>query len=109
MRGVSSHNTRGRKKKLTPRDERMLLRAVRDNRAQGLQVTSKRLQVQSGLVHVSNKTVRRSLNRHGYKYLQARRKGLMTKADVKRRLKFAKDILKNENNETLWKEKICFF
>ena len=31
-----------------------------------------------------------------FHYLQAQRKGLMTKADLKVRLKFAKDIIKNE-------------
>lgn len=109
MRAAPSQSTRGRKKKLSARDERMLMRAVHENRRQGYQVTSKRLQLDSGLLHVSNKTIRRTLNSHGYHYLQARRKGLMTKADLKVRLKFAKDIIKNENNETLWKEKICFY
>ena len=100
---------RGRKRLLDTRDERMLLRSLRDNREKGLQVTSKRLQLESGLTHVSNRTVRRKLNENGYKFLQARKKGLMSRKDLKKRLKFAKDIINNRNNETFWMDELSFY
>ena len=107
--GVERGKRRGRKKLLDSRDERSLLRSLRHHRDQGLQVTSKRLQVESGLTHVSNRTIRRKLNDHGYKFLQARRKGLMSRKDHKHRLQFAKHIIKNYNNDNLWKEQLSFY
>lgn len=53
--------------------------------------------------------MRRSLNCEGYKYLQARRKGMMSKQDIKKRLDFAKHTLKHYDIEVLWKETICFY
>ena len=107
--GVDHGKRRGRKRLLDSRDERSLIRSLRHHREQGIQVTSKRLQVESGLTHVSNRTIRRKLNDHGYKFLQARRKGLMSRKDHKRRLQFAKNVLKNYNNDTPWKEQLSFY
>ena len=42
----------------------------------------------------SNRTVRRCLKRHGYHFLQARKKGLMSSADLKKRVAFAKKVKK---------------
>ena len=43
---------------------------------------------------ISNRTVRRQLNRNGYEYLQARKKGVLTEKDIAKRLEFAKDVKK---------------
>ena len=47
-----------------------------------------------GVYGVHDSTVRRVLNRYGYHYRQARRKGLLKENDLKLRMKFEKDIKK---------------
>lgn len=102
-------NKRGRKKMVDARGERSLLRALRNNRENGIAFTSKRLQVESGLTYTSNRTVRRTLNKFGYKHLQARRKGLMSRDDLKKRKKFARNMTKNYDNELFWKNELSFY
>ena len=48
------------------------------------------------------------LNKYGYYYRQARRKGLLTENNLKLRMKFAKDIKKYYDNG-LWSCGICFY
>ena len=76
------------------RNERSLLRQIDVLRRQEGSFTVKRLMLEAeiGAKTVSCKTVRRLLHRHGYKYIQARRKGILTAADHERRLKFARGI-----------------
>ena len=57
---------------------------------------------------VSFRTVQRFLHSQGYKYLQARQKGLRTDKDLKKRLRFARKI-KREYDDSLWTERIAFF
>ena len=54
------------------------------------------------------KTISRLLHRHGYKYIQAHQKGILTLADHKRRLKFACGI-KRVNTSSLWTEQVAFY
>ena len=56
----------------------------------------------------SNRTVRRCLKRHGYHFLQARKKGLMSSADLKKRVAFANKVKKTYPT-TLWTEMVGFF
>ena len=44
---------------------------------------------------ISDRTVRRLLNRNGYYYLQARKKGLMSASDRMKRVAFARRIINN--------------
>jgi hypothetical protein len=48
------------------------------------------------------------LNRKGYGYRQARKKGLLTETDKKKRAKFAKNVLKRPKEE-FWTECIRFY
>ena len=57
---------------------------------------------------MSCRSVRRCLNRNGYKYRQARKKGLLTKVDKEKRTKFAKKVL-NKLKTELWTEGISFY
>ena len=52
--------------------------------------------------------MRREMNRLGYTYRQARKKGLLTDDDISKRLKFAKSMVKNYP-ETVWTNDICFY
>ena len=57
---------------------------------------------------VSNRTVRRCLNEKNYKYLQCRKKGLLTTEDMKSRLTFAKKVNRLLPKE-FWQKGISFY
>ena len=101
---------KGRPRKLSERDERSLLRQIDVLRRQEGSFTVKRLMLEAGIdaTTVSCKTVRRLLHRHGYKYIQARRKGILTLADHESRLKFARGI-RREYSSSLWTEQVAFY
>lgn len=99
---------RGRKKVIDARGERNLVRTLKYNRDKGIPFTSRRLQMESGLLHASNRTVRRTLNKNGFKYLQARRKGLMSRADHKKRVAFARKMIR-DHDETFWENDLSFY
>ena len=70
------HQNKGRPKKTTPLDERNVMRALHGLRKNCAAFSSKRIQEEAGLSETtSNKTVPRVLRRHGYKYVQTRKKG----------------------------------
>ena len=78
------------------RDERQLLRSLKILRKEEGQFSSKRLMEKAGIQEsqASNRTVRRCLKRHGYHFLQARKKGLMSSADLKKRVAFVRILQK---------------
>ena len=98
----------GRPRKVTEREERELVRVLKKLRETDGSLTSKKVQVEAGLTHISNRTVRAILNKHGFRYLQSRRKGLLTVKDLKHRLQFARRMDKNYI-EDVWSRQICFF
>ena len=99
-----------RPRKLGVREKRLLLCEIPKLRKSEGKFTVKRLMQQAGVSprNVSFRTVQRFLRSQGYKYLQARQKGLLTDKDLKKRLKFARKI-KREYNDSLWTEQIAFF
>ena len=58
--------------------------------------------------HVTNRTIRRFLQREGYCFLQARKKGLLSEKDLKECLKFAKNIGKGYSKD-VWKDNVAFY
>ena len=89
----------GRKKLLSLRDRTKVIRTFHLARAESPNVTSKKIQVEAGLVgECSNRTLQRVLNDNKFYYLQARKKGLLTSSDLKKRLAFAKDLVKGKVN-----------
>ena len=100
----------GRPRKLSLRDERSILRTSSSLRHVEGNFTSIRLMVRAGISpkHVSNRTIRRFLQREGYYFLQARKKGLLSEKDVKERLKFAKNIRKDYSTD-VWKDNVDFY
>lgn len=109
-RTSSGKNKGGRPRKVDARTERALIRELAKLRRQEGQFTSKRLMEATNIdrQNISDRTVRRVLNRHGYKYLQARKKGILTEKDLKLRYKFARNIQKTYPME-LWTDQINFF
>ena len=101
---------RGYPRKLSERDERLLLRKLDVLRRHEGSFTVKRLMLEARVDArtVSCKTVRRLLHRHCYKYIQARRKGILTVADHVKRLKFARGI-KREYTSCMWTEQVAFY
>ena len=98
----------GRPRKLSKWDERRLLRLIKRLRVQHPNWTIKRLMDQADITTVSVRTVRRLLNRRGYYYLQARKKGLLTANDRTKRVGFAKMVLRDYGND-IWSKEVAFY
>ena len=107
---TSKIETRGRPRKLTKRQERQLRRSIQILREQEGHFTLKRLMWKASIDknNVSESTVARFLHTEGYHYLQARKKGLLTKTDMKKRRIFARKI-QREYNENVWTHDIAFY
>ena len=107
---VDNRRSSGRPRKLTDRDERLLLRQMNQLRRTVGGFTSKQLMENAGIsrANVSDRTVRRLLNRKGYHYLQPRRKGILSTRDQKLRIKFAKRM-QNDYARNVWMEDIAFY
>lgn len=102
-------NNKGRPRKLSDRDERRILRAIPELRRTEGSFTSKRIASEAGLSgSVSNKTIRRCLNKHGYGYRQSRKKGLMTAKDRENRVSFCKKV-KNLKCADFWKKYVTMY
>ena len=86
----SKGSNSGRERKLSNRDERAIIRALLSLTELEGNFSARRVQVMAGMEHVHVRPIRRVLNRHAYAYHQARKKGLMSAADRRRRVSFAK-------------------
>ncbi len=108
VKSKSRKGVGGRPKKLTDWDETRLIRLIKKLREQNPNWTIKTLMDQADLRNVSVRTIRRLLNRKRYFYLQARKKGLLTTKDRKKRVEFAKRVLR-DYAEDIWTQKIAFY
>lgn len=98
----------GRKRKLTPDHEALILGRIAELREREGSFTSRRLMDRTGIRHVSDRTVRRLLNRKGYFFLQARKKGLMSETDKAKRVEFARKMQENYP-PTVWTDNLAFY
>ena len=80
----------GRPRKIDEHLERRVLREVQRLTREGNGFTSKDIQVNVGALMVSNRSIRRVLNKNGIKYLHLRKKGILLPLDLKKRLKFTR-------------------
>ncbi len=96
----------GRQRKLTPRQERLLMRRVEENRhASSLQL-SKEVESQTG-VTISRDTIRRTLQRNGMHGCRPRKKPLLKPRHKKARLEFARahaDKDEDYRDSILWSD-----
>ena len=99
---------KGRLPKLTEQDARILSRTIPKLRKMEGSFTSKRIQLEAGLMHVSNRTVRRKLNELKYKYCRSRKKSLLLSEDLKIRLKYCREIKKKNLGQEYWNS-LSFF
>ncbi len=103
----------GRPRKLTPRQEHLLMRRVEENRhASSLQL-SKEVESQTG-VTISRDTIRRTLQRNGMHGCRPRKKSLLKPRHKKARLEFARAHADKDEDywdSTLewWDQDKCFW
>ena len=83
------HN-KGRPRKLSIREARSIMRQLRICRTTLMSFSASRLRAVAGISpDIYLWCIRKTLNRHGYRYLHPRKKGLTTRKDVVRRYRFA--------------------
>ena len=82
-------------------DERSIIRSLHCVHKQDGNFTSKRIKLYSCVSSVHDRTVRSVFNKHGYHYLQARHKGLLTENDLKLRTKLIKDFMCYKSTMTM--------
>jgi len=76
---------KGRPLTLNQRDKRKVIRTLHKLRREQASFSSEKIDERAGLSqHASHRCVRRTLRQHGYKYLQSRKKGLLTQKDYAR-------------------------
>lgn len=101
---------KGRPRKLTIRDERNLVRQLHRCRILYGAFTAAKLRTEAGIPPtVSIWTIRRVLYKHGYRFLQSRKKGLMSRKDTLKRHRFACKIRRNRLGDSFWKDHISFY
>ena len=100
----------GRPRKTTAKQVRLLIRNLLKLREENPRFTLKDLMEYSDVNprDVSEKTVNRILQRNGFFYLQARKKGLLNKNDLVQRVRFAK-VMKTIHNPELWTKQVAFY
>ena len=98
----------GRPHKIDDHLERRILREVQRLTDAGNGFTSKDVQCNVGALWLSNRTVRRVLNKHGIKYLHLRKKGVLLRSDLKKRLKFTRRCSRH-CLPTFWKRGISMY
>lgn len=106
------HN-KGRQRKLTDRDRRIILRQVEILRGRGeVNFTVKRIKIMAGMSHtICDESVRLVLHADGLSLRNAAKKGVLKKEDLPKRLEFAKKVLRRFENSgrVLWKTGIGFY
>ena len=105
---TSKKKSPGRPGEITSREERIIHRNVQQLRNTEGTFTVNRLRDECGFHTVRLCTINRTLKRMNYKFCEARRKGVLTKRDQLRRVKFARDVL-NKHSLQLWTDEICFY
>ena len=105
------HINPGRPKKSTPRDVRLIKRQIKVLRAHYGSFSSRDLQEACFLSHrMSNLTFRRILQKHKVKWLNTRKKGVLTKSDMKlRRTWYRKAVKHNALSSEFWRNGISMY
>ena len=86
----------GKTRKLDERDKRLIKSTILNLHATTGPLTSTSVQLESGLQHVSNRTVRRYMNELGYHYCRSKKNELMTETDKKLRVGLCRKIYRHK-------------
>ena len=113
-RSVSKRRTErtGRPRRLSERGVRQLVRTLKELRTKNAHLTVKGIVERSGLNFqmASRRTFSRYLNEQGYQHLQARKKGLLSENDCKRRVQFAQKMRRQvSENPECWMNEVSFY
>ena len=99
----------GHPRKISPRVECMLKRNILKMRSAGVAVTVKKL-VEYTIQTATERTYSRCLNNMGFRFLRARKKGLLNESNKKSRLQFARKMEWYErSNPSFWANKVAFY
>ena len=100
----------GRPRKLSVRQQRLLVRNLRKVREQNPTFSLKDLMQASGLnrADVFERTVNRFLQSQGFHYLQTRKKGLLKKQDLTKRVRFCR-AMKRAYPVDVWTRQVAFY
>ena len=96
----------GRKEKLTLEQKALLLRSILELRYEEGSFSSRCLFKRTRICHVSDRTVRRLMNRNGYFFLQTSKKGLMSQTDKDQRVEFARKM-QAEYFPSVWTDSVA--
>ena len=101
--------TYGRPRKISPQQGRYILRELNKLRRTEGSSSVPRLMAAAGIsmADVSRRTVINFLHRHGYRYRQTRRKGLLSSDDLHKRKKFAMKMIKRPLK--FWCDDVSFY
>ena len=99
---------KGRPKKLSLMDERSIVRYISWMRSKIGPFTLKRLVREANIAKdVSMSTISRVLRKHGFRYLNSRRKGIMKPTYLTKRMKYARTASKYPTH--FWTKNITFY
>ena len=99
---------RGRPRIILNRDAAQFIRTFRKLRDDGQNPTVKTVMEESGMTRGSYRSFVRVLNTAGYKKLQPRKKGLLSKKDKYMRKVFAKQSL-SQFTDDFWRDRVAFY
>jgi transposase len=107
---TSAKKKGGRPCKLSRRDKRRILRCVEQLRKLQGYFTIEHLMQAAAISteYVSSWTVRRYLKKEGIYYFNARQKGLLNEADMRKRVIFAKRV-RRDHPKSIWTDGIAFY
>ena len=110
-RDEAAKNKGGRPRKIDQRGIRALIRTIDKVRKKNVNFSVKKLAEATGISHLaSRRTFSLYLNEQGFKFLQTRKKGLLSARDRMLRLQYAR-IMKNKLKEfpEFWSKDVVFY
>lgn len=107
LRPKKSKKRLGRKPKLSCRTEKRVLRTITKLREVNRNWTASDLMSVTDVNQVSVRTFQRLLNRNGYHHQAARKKGVLSKKDLRQRLCFATKYAHLDHS--FWEETVAFY
>ena len=105
-----SGKKKGRPSKLNNGEKERIVRSIDVLRETDGSFTSPRVAVKAGVeTKVSNRTVRRVLNKSGFGYYSTRRKGMLTKLDFQKRIEYCERVISKNLGAEFWTKNVAFY
>ena len=95
---------------MTEREERRMVRSIRTLRKEEGNFTSKRLSIVCGVEKkLTTRGFQNYMHKHRFRYLRARKKGLLTGRDLGKRMKFCRRVKKYKLGEKFWTKGVSIY